>query len=153
MPNNNATFNPLEFIELLAKHVGAPQGPRSGDVETDIEAVLERIATTLGTRQDSVVEDPLAWARATIVAAENNHKRMIHWHVRSNDTPITVLRASSNPARVADLGWSDALGHTVQVLFMPGEHETMTEPPFVQTLAFCIEGLLVHHDDHSKRRS
>ncbi|HRI65607.1 MAG TPA: amino acid adenylation domain-containing protein [Polyangium sp.] len=153
-PNSNATFHPLEFVEVVAKHAGAPPVPRSGDFQHDIEAVLNRIATALGTRRDSLVNDPLAWARATLVAAENNHKRMIHWHVRSINTPVTVLRAAGNSTRAPDLGWSDALGRPVQVLFVPGEHETMTEPPFVKTLALCIEALLVHHDDHHpKRRS
>jgi thioesterase domain-containing protein len=151
LPNSDTKFDPLDFIEVFAKNIGVPEVPRSESIEDDIEDVLRRIAKAVGTRQESVVDDPLASARATIVAAENNHRRMKQWQVRPVDVPIIVLRASDNTSRATDLGWSNALGRPVQVLFVPGEHHSMMQPPFVQTLAFCIEGLLTQHDGHAKQ--
>lgn len=153
LPNNTMTFDPLAFAESFAKQLGAPTTGRAGTTHHDIEEVLGRIAMALGTRQESAVDDPLAWARAALVAAENNHRRMMQWQVRPVDARFVVLHAGQDTTHPPDLGWSTVARHPVQAVFVPGDHQTMMEAPFVQTLAFCIEGVLAQYDGHAKRRS
>lgn len=150
---NDMTFDPLGFAESFAKQLGAPASATTGATPHEIEEVLGRIAMALGTRQESAVDDPLAWARAALVAAENNHRRMMQWRVRPVDVPFIVLHANQDTIHPPDLGWGAVARHPVQAVFVPGDHQTMMEAPFVQTLAFCIEGLFAQYDGHAKRRS
>ncbi len=153
LPNDTVPFEPVEFLETLATQLGAPTTTQSKAPHNDIEDVLARVAMAIGTRHESAVDDPFTWARAALVAAENNYRRTMQWQVRPIDVPLIVLRAAQDSSHPPDLGWSNAVGHHVQAVFVPGDHQTMMQAPFVQTLAFCIDGLLAQYDGHAKRRS
>lgn len=153
LPNSiDVAFDALTFLESLARQLGVPDAVRTGSDEHDMQEVLRCIARIVGTWQESAVDDPLAWAQAALVAAENNHGRMLQWQVRPVDTPLVVLRASDDVARIPDLGWSGALGRPVDVLYVPGDHQTMMGAPFVQTLALCIQELLEHRRHRNKQQ-
>jgi thioesterase domain-containing protein len=139
-------------MDGLARQFGAPGIERTGLVDTEIEEALHRFANALAARNGSFIDDPLAWARTMLTAAENNHQRMSRWKVRAVDVPITLLRTSGDNSRGDDYGWSEALGRAIEVLPIPGEHHTIIEPPFVKTLASCIEGILAQNNDHTQQR-
>jgi thioesterase domain-containing protein len=86
--------------------------------------------------------DPVGYLRRILLTAERNSRLMAAWQVRPVDVPITLLRASNDAQGAPDLGWSQVLGRPIDVLQVPGDHQSMMQPPSVMTSALCIAARL-----------
>jgi thioesterase domain-containing protein len=58
--------------------------------------------------------------------------------------PITLIRAQEIPVdgMPEDLGWSDVCGAPLEIVFTPGNHLTMMNPPHVAVLAGLLRSAL-----------
>lgn len=109
-----------------------------------VERGLERLASHLSNHAGDFAPAaaPLDYVRHLLLSAERSSGLMAAWQVRPVDVPITFLRASIGAEGAPDLGWSEAMGRSVEVQPVPGDHMSMVRRPFVMTSALCIEARL-----------
>lgn len=110
-----------------------------------IESYTPRVLASLDAPASRVPEDvvdPIARRRLTAVL-EANLQALHSYRPRPYDGPITLFAAREIQLPAATRGWSDLAKGGLTLHEVPGDHDSILEPPHLDHLARILTGYLL----------